>query len=318
MQHAETVAPAPSAIARFVLAPGSAVSLEDLAGELAYARISVDVPGAAALALQNEMPGRVRGALGDVLRRTASPEVVAGRPCPWEPASALDLLFRSQGKITQGLEVPKPFVLTLDSQGPDLVVGCMLFGLAADWAGQVGDALVLALREGVRHPDGGRLGVSGRQTRFHTGLPALPTGLPQQFTLTFLTPFSVSLDSRRHDAGKLEDEGYVRDALVRAAFRNLGNRISGIARWAGLDVAANWAGIAAEIDDLVIESNTVRAVTITRASRRQQRIYKVHASGGQVHLRGGVHLALPALMLGQVLHVGAKTAQGFGRYRLDV
>ena len=65
---------------------------------------------------------RVRRAPGRMLMTGASAEAIAGKPCPWQPPCALDLLFREHARIGGRHGIPKAWVLAFDRRGFDLIV----------------------------------------------------------------------------------------------------------------------------------------------------------------------------------------------------
>lgn len=61
---------------------------------------------------------RLRGAVGNILLRAASPEARRRQPCPWDPPCTLDVFF-GRRKQTAGLELPKPFVMGIEADPTD-------------------------------------------------------------------------------------------------------------------------------------------------------------------------------------------------------
>lgn len=298
---------AESSLQRFLLDPAETAPLAGLPARFPHALIVLRAPGAARLADDPSAPGKVRGALGEALKPAASAEAVDGRPCPWSPPCALDLLFRTQGRMTRGLEIPKPFTLALDAEGPDLIVSCRLFGLAADWSGQVADALTRGLRGGLRHPAGGRLDVTARSVSCIDGAPgwpALADAAPERLDLVFETPFVLRSGAQAH-------------AGLPALVTGIGNRVTGLSRWMGWRVDADWLALKAVAEALVVERSTVGETSWIRASRRQGRVIGVTGFEGRARIAGPLGPVLPLLALGQLTHAGAHAALGMGRYRIE-
>ncbi|HLO77909.1 MAG TPA: hypothetical protein VK196_15755, partial [Magnetospirillum sp.] len=129
--------------------PVRRIDLEMATREWHHARIEVRCAGWADLADDPRTPARLRGALGRQLAEAASPEARAERPCPWQPACALDVLFGNHGKVAGGLEIPKPYVVAARRDGGDLLAEVTLFGFAADLAEVAAEALVRGLRVGL-------------------------------------------------------------------------------------------------------------------------------------------------------------------------
>ena len=96
-------------LAARLLRPARRVDLAGLPAIWFTRRVLLRCRGAGALADDLALPGKLRGAFGRALAQTASPEAARDLPCPWKPPCAYDVLFRSQGNITGGLELRKPY-----------------------------------------------------------------------------------------------------------------------------------------------------------------------------------------------------------------
>ncbi|WP_444429480.1 CRISPR system precrRNA processing endoribonuclease RAMP protein Cas6 [Rhodobacter capsulatus] len=131
------------------------ISLKDFLPALCARDLVVQIAGHGGLAAGTATLGRVRGAMGHALALSASPEALAGAPCPYDPPCAYDLFHNPQGALNPGFELPKPFVLRADAQGADLTITLRLFGAACDWAPEFRAALIAGLRGGL---DLGRAG----------------------------------------------------------------------------------------------------------------------------------------------------------------
>lgn len=295
-------------VPKFLAAPPDAASLIEAPAAFPHASISLRMPSAARLSADPAFPGKVRGSLGEVLKRAASAEAIDGRPCPWTPPCALDIFFRSQGMMTKGLEIPKPITIAVAAVGSDLVVTARLFGLAAEWAGQIADALTRALREGLRHPRGGLLDVTARDITWAEEAPnwsLLAGSEPKRLELVFETPFVLRDNRNSH-------------AKLPALVTGIGNRVSGLARWMGASIEADWSEIKAAATELTVERSTVTETNWTRASRRQNKLIGMVGFQGEVIISGPLAPVLPLLALGQITHAGAHAALGMGRYRIVI
>lgn len=295
-------------IPRFLAAPLERLRLADAPSAFPHALIALHAPGAAHLAADPAAPGKVRGALGEALKRAASAEALDGRPCQWSPPCGLDIFFRKQGMMTKGLEIPKPITIALAAVGPGLLVRARLFGLAAEWAGQIADALTRGLREGLRHPRGGPLEVTAREITWTDGAPNWPllaATTPDRLELSFETPFVLRDNRRAH-------------ASLPALITGVGNRITGLARWMGASLDADWSAIKAAASELTVEHSTVTETDWTRASRRQNKLIGMVGFQGRVVISGPLEQLLPLLALGQITHAGAHAALGMGRYRIEI
>jgi hypothetical protein len=295
------------AIGRFLRRPAEAVDLDGFVARLEARRIRLRLDALAPAAVDPALAGRLRGALGDVLARTASPEAVAGRPCPWDPPCAFEALFRKQGRMTAGTDFPSPWVIAVTPRRGCLDVALTVFGIAREWAPAAAEALVEACRRidwraaaGVFVP---AMQVLDRRVE-DAWLPDLPAGTGLE--LDFVSPLAIS-------------GGDPREAPA-AAFTSLGLRLEGLARWHGLTLApVDWRAVAAAAQALDWTWSEVDAIRWQRGSRRQDRWIGMTGVTGRLHV-GGAPDALarlgPLLRLGTLTHVGADVSFGCGRYRL--
>lgn len=296
-----------SPLTRFLDRPDRTVPLAAVPADFPHAVITLTVPGAHAMAYDPPAPGRLRGAFGRILKQSASPEARAELPCPWWPPSTLDVFFRNQGDIGSGLKVPKPFVLALTPRGSDLRIECTLFGLAADWSGQIADALIAAIRTGLRHPEGGRPEVASRTLADYAGMrdwPLLAHLSTDQLELEFLTPVRVRTGRQGH-------------ATIATLVTGLGNRAGGMARWMGCQIDADWTALKAASRTLKVVRSSVGPRKWSRTSGRQgRRVIDMNGFVGRAVVEGDITPLLPLLALGQLVHAGSHAALGMGRYRI--
>lgn len=103
-------------------------------------RVVVDAPYSASL-VDPFMPYRLRGALGRVLRDSASTSVLHGQPCCFSPPCALDVFY---GQISA--HVAAPFVpFCFDYEGR-LGLGLRVLGLATEYISALQAALVCCVQ----------------------------------------------------------------------------------------------------------------------------------------------------------------------------
>lgn len=286
-------------------AAGSPASIETVAAAWRMARITVRCDGEGGLADHPAIGARVRGAWGRALAAGASAGALDGGPCPWAAPCAYDLFFNTHGHLTARLELPKPFVLSLEAQGRDLVVLLTLFGIAADWAGEAADALVRALRGGL---DMGRdrraaLDPVTRDIVVSQGLP-LPD--PDQATvLTFQTPLVLRQDQAAH-------------ADPASLITSLANRVSGLTRWHGLCLDVPGPALAVEAAQLAAGArwHEPEHKAWTRGSQVQRRRMPVQGISGQLSLPPASPLVSALQAMGEHCHAGGRTTSGMGRYAL--
>lgn len=263
---------------------------------LTVAGFTADVPLA-------RLAGRVRGALGAVLRLAASPEAVAGTACPWQPPCALDVLYRSQGNITPGLEIPKPYVLALSREAEFLHVDLGLVGFASEWMEDAAAALTLAWRHHLPDARGSQI-VDRRLGSTET--VAVPRGV-HRAVLAFETPVEL-----RFREGPPSDAG----AAVGSLLASLGNRVSGLARWQDATVDADWPRLKEAARGIAAHVVSNDREHWDRHSNRQRRWIPMQGERPTLVLEGDLEPFLPWLAIGAAVHVGSHAALGMGRYRL--
>jgi hypothetical protein len=306
-----------TAIVRRLANPARQMSFEELGETWFAARITARIRGYAALADDAggasgagsaavlDLLRRVRGGIGQVLIEAASPEAIAGLPCPWTPPCALDVLFREQGR-SGGHGIPKPYVLAAEPRGRDLAVAMTLFGFAADWSAAAGHALVAALQHRI----------DWHALRPELFLPQLefesvtmraidgvtPPPARDLVELQFLTPMNAE-----------GDDPLDRPATVLA---RLAGRIRGLALWHDAEVAADWAALERLRNELSYDTAFLRRRRIRRRSGRQRHYYDTEAVEGMLRIAAPPEPVRAILALGREAHVGKGASEGFGRYLL--
>jgi hypothetical protein len=268
------------------------------------ARVEVHCAGAAGLVQNPNAPGKIRGAWGRALAGAASTEALGGGPCRWSAPCAYDVFFNNQGRLTARLEIPKPYLITLDAVGDDLRVVLTIFGMAADWAGEAADGLVRALRAGL--DSGGKrrpFTVANREIGMAGGIPTAP--LAAGASLRFRSPVALREGSRAH----------VEPA---AMITSLANRVSGLARWHGVRLEIDAAALKAEAQRLGQAAEWVEAAPVAwrRGSAAQQRQHGMVGLVGEMHLPPPSASVAALLSIGAVAHIGSRTTFGMGRYDL--
>ncbi len=310
-----------SPLAERLLHPAETVALAELPARWFHQTVEVVVAGRGERAGDPALPGRLRGAWGAELMRAASDAALAGRPCPWDPPCALDVLMREQGRMTAGLMLPRPAVIRAERRGRDLVVRLTLFGFACDWIEAAAEALVAALRQGdplrAAGPGGRDPAESVTVIRARRLLSAEGLSVPAAAAaaeLTLVTPLQL----RRGTETAFDGLG----SLV----ASLGNRISGLARWQDCAVAADWRGLVAFAENLRCDAE-LRPVRWMRWSGRQGGraipmdglIGRIVIDGGPGNgPGGGLGPLVPLLALGATAHAGSHAALGLGAYDLTL
>lgn len=301
-------AAAAGAIADRLLAPAETIDPIDLCHRWHRQWIEVVAEGLGRRADDPALPGKVRGALGHALLRGASAAARAGRPCPWTPPCALDVMLREQGRLTPKLMLPRPVVPAVDRRGRDLVVRLTVFGFATEWMPAAAEALSAAVAEGLaRATDDGRpVAIRHRRLGAADGVdwPEAAEGGDAPVALNFLSPVVF----------RGPDDGFPADFPGFVA--NLGNRLSGLARWQDVRLEADWRGLKAAAAAVAMDARGLERVRWRRRSSRQGRTIGMAGWTGTVVLHGPVWPFLPLLALGATAHVGSHTALGLGRYGL--
>ena len=294
-----------SELAHQLAHPARCLSLEELAASWSEVRIVARVEGYGHLAHDTVLLRRVRGGLGRVLMGSASEAALAGRPCPWSPPCALDVLFREQGR-NGAHGIPKPFVLAGLRRGNDLEIVLTLFGAAGDWASVVMHALVATLRDGIdwrgqrRDVFGPVAVVSGVQV---TGREGVQPGLAgDRFDLDFLTPLTAE-----------SDEPLERPATVLA---RLARRVEGMARWQDVAIEADWRTLAVAWEGMSYDVSGLRRARVARRSGRGSRTFAMEAIVGTLGVDGLTQELCALLAIGQQVHIGKGASEGFGRFVL--
>ncbi|MDR7127515.1 hypothetical protein [Pseudotabrizicola sp. 4114] len=274
------------------------VSLTDFARRLVIQDLSVTVGGYAEVLKSPALLGRVRGAMGHSLALSASPEALAGQPCPYDPPCAYDLFHNAQGALNSGFELPKPFVLRADPAGADLVITLRLFGAACDWAAEFRAALIAGLRGGLDLTRAGRVPMTiTAVTRARVAVAPVPATGP--IALRTLTPVIQRL---RADHSGLKLDGA---SLILGFTR----RATGMAQWHGLNLDLSG-------DEL---SEVLRTVppAVTGARRALSRGTRPRPGfDGHIGFSNPPPLLRHLLTLTQALHIGADTTIGAVRVKL--
>jgi len=296
-------------IGAFLRSPEAEVDLETFAAAFRMRTIQFRIAGGASLAADPLLCGRLRGALGDLLAASASPEARGGLPCPWSPPCAFEALFRKQGRMRPGVDFPSPWVMAAEAEAGDLLLSLSLFGIACEWAPAVAETLAQAMSSRLAWPRGVG-GILGRRLLVQDGLllPDLGAEGAQLIgiDLDFRTPAVSGRGGEELDPAVL--------------FTGVRHRIEGLARWHGLSiVSALWPEVTRAVRALEVRWVAPRPVSWQRGSRRQDRSVPMSGVAGLLRLIGHSEDLAPlaiVLALGEKAHVGADVAFGCGRYRL--
>jgi hypothetical protein len=292
-----------------LLSPSGHVAIDELADAWFETDIEFVVAGASHAIGDPAFTGRIRGAFGAALVAAASPEAVAGKPCPWSPPCAFEALFRKQGRMEPGLEFPGPWVVEVDAQGTNLKVVLRLFGFAADYAGPAAEAMSDALAN--------RLNYAGSVNAFFPKPRILsrrivgrngPVALPRsdELILDFLSPVLLSG----------VDIGYHPASLI----PTLAARLAGLALWHDLALKVDREMVSAlgrQLDFLWLSVNRLQWTRVS--SRQGSMVIPMSGLTGRLAISGSeedVESAARLLAFAVTCHIGADTAYGCGRFEI--
>ncbi|SDH79750.1 CRISPR system precrRNA processing endoribonuclease RAMP protein Cas6 [Roseospirillum parvum] len=255
------------------------------------------------------LPSRLRGAIGQQMHRSASPQARDGLPCPWRPPSSWDVFFRD--RRVSGLRQPlaKPWVISAegDAGRARLAITIRLFGWAGEWAGEVAEAATQALSGAAPGGEAQRrlaLDIRGREMGVWEGAPDLdwPPGVPA--LVVFQTPVVFRAGQRAHPT------------LAGLPLR-LADRLQSLAPWMGVRLTVEAAALKRLESDLERDERGLQPWRGWRGSVRQPRPVPVEGRVGSLLLGPPPAPLLPLLVLGQWTHVGSHAALGQGRYRVS-
>lgn len=296
--------PAGVGVAGRLARPARRLAIAELAAQWFTGHVRLVVEGLPPGVALGPLAGRVRGALGAVLQETASAEAVAGRSCPWRPPSALDLLFRSQGRLTKAMEMPKPMLVALEPDGRRLTVELGLVGFASECLEETAAALVRAWRQHIPDVAGSR--VVDRRIWSSEGV-TVPQA--EAVILEFTSPLEIRFKGNAPASA---------EAALWSLFSSLGNRVSGLARWQDAEIMADWPALKERARAIEITCLATTSERWQRRSFRQDRRIPMQGDRPVLRLAGALAPFLPWLALGTLTHVGSHAALGLGRYRLLV
>lgn len=275
----------------------------------------------------------LRGAFGHALRRISCmtrQKDCAGCPllgtCPYPAIFAPAAVEHGLQRFSQ---IPAPYLIEPPSWGEKSLqpgetfsFNLVLCGRALKELPLITLALRQALQRGIGPGDGQAELISLNQedeTPVHspsTGqfaahshtLPPVPAEDCTEITLHFSTPLRL-----QENGNALPPNRLTARALLMAAVR----RASLMAEFHG-NTAPDWHfSQLAEQASAVDEQKDLKWQDWTRRSARQQQTMKLGGVIGDWTLRGNITPFLPALHIGQWLHIGKETVFGLGRYELE-
>lgn len=254
------------------------------------------------MARDHQVLGKIRGCLGIALREVGSAAIRSDRDCTWSPPCAYHVLWRKAGEVRRGFPMPAPFVVETESKGRDLQISVLLFGRAADYLGEVCDALIRGLRRGLTGYSAGKLEIIDRALNETIGVIGQPVST--YASLCFVTPFLIRNGEERH--------------VTPASFlRGLIDRVDGIAALHGVKLDCDFPALKMAASEIEGAWEGADTVDWQRYSSPQNRRIPMQGVVGRLHLRGRLLEFSEFLAIGAVVHAGSRTSWGQGRYRIE-
>lgn len=247
------------------------------------------------------MPGliAIRGALGRQLGEAGQP---AGCGSGSDQPSPAQLMFYSMGQMAKGLDYPKPFVLQFDPG--ENRVRVRLFGPAMVF----GTAILAALQRIAAQPRDNPFGqpVDVVSQRVCSGRVSVDDADRSASHLFFLTPLVM-----RRGQCVQDNAGALRNSLVR--------RVSGILAWYGMGLPVPFADLQSQLLQRFPTLSWANAgqdcmASWAHPSGRQKTMFYEAGVLGRVSLGARVSEFWALFKLGQIVHAGAKTSIGCGRF----
>jgi len=293
-----------------LLSPSKAVDLDGLREAWFHMDLRWCIADFGCLVDDPGLPGRIRGAFGIHLLETASPDARVGRPCPWQPPCAFEVLFRRQGRMDRAFDFPAPWVILVDAQKSDLVVTLRLFGFATDFSPAAIEAMTYALAHRVDFRGSNRLFLPTFEiTSRWIEIPDLPCPDLEngELELELLSPLTMTGTSPLDRPQSL--------------LTTFAARLSGLARWMDSSFDMDRAMLRDAAAALEFDWRNVHPVTWKRHSSRQGKTISMGGILGSLTIggdRAALRFAATLLSFGEAALIGADIAFGCGRFRISV
>jgi len=237
----------------------------------------------------------------------ASDQARAGRPCSWDPPSALDVFCREQLRGARGDGLPKPYVVECGLDQGDLIVSLRVFGMANDWFMAAAEAMAVGMRTILPWQ------------RLFPGRKSAPRILSRQISVGALRPMPVDARSARlvftspTDASGGEPHAEPHRILTR-----LQRRVDGISRWNGVGLSDE-AGraLAGQAKGFGFDASGLRTGRYQSPNARGQ-VRRKDTMTGVLLITGDIAQIWPLLAMGEKCHLGRGAVEGLGAFRLEV
>lgn len=241
------------------------------------------------------------GALGP----GASDAARNGQACVWDPPCALDVFCREQLRGSKGDGLPKPYVILCQRDGPDLIVGVRVFGMAIDWFMAAAEAMPQGLRTILPW---------GRVLPGHVAAPRItdrwvevgyPAPMPETGDVVRLEIVSKT------DVGNTDPFENPHRLLSR-----LLRRADGISKWNGLAITdAAGRALAQHMAGLQYDTSSLKLIKYTSPNAKKQ-IRANRAVTGHLTISGDWAPVWPVLAMGERCHMGRGAVEGLGRIKI--
>lgn len=290
--------------------PQTRIGIDEILKHWAAQEIIVAISRPANHASPIELLGRIRRAWGTRLKRSASPEGFAGKPCPWDPPCARDIFFHEQFRFSANHGLPKPYVFSMDVERSHLVVRLALFGAGIDYSYAAREALVEALRFGVSWNkaeapvDHTQESSEIRSCEIRPLIPADISDDCQRLRISFITPLKLGG----------EDPANNPSTIIARMARRTGNML----HWMGCGLDANWSEISRlwkQLDYSILED---APAVIHHNSRRQNARYDVDGVQMTFDIDGALAPLIPIIAASQTCNIGGNATAGFGRFMIQL
>lgn len=249
--------------------------------------------------------GAVRGVLGHALHEQAEHAFKHTPPDEYDPRSAFAVLFRAQGQLPRGLEIPKPFVIETRRKDIDIFITVRLFGFAAFWKDTVAQALVRGLKNGISLKDTG-----GLRVPLHVEEMTLDWKPGLRWDGEPVTALKIILKSplamRRGKALVNSLDGFLPNLLW---------RLEGLARWGDMTMIADLPPLLRQCELIqCLDADVTPTAWERRSGVQNGRTIPQAGLLGSFHLTGALSTLMPALNLGQFTHTGHGPTFGLGHF----
>lgn len=243
------------------------------------------------------------GALGP----GASDAARAGKPCNWDPPSALDVFCREQLRGPKGDGLPKPYVIEVQADRGDLLVTLRVFGMANDWFMVATEAMAEGFRTILPWE------------RLYPGRKAAPAILARDISIGNLRPIPTDVHTvRLVFTAPTDIAGKDPRPAPHLILTRLQRRVDAISRWNGLGLSDD-AGrmLASQLRQFSFDASAL-VVGNHLSPNACGEVRRKETMTGILAVTGNIPLIWPLLAMGEKCHLGRGAVEGLGTFRLEV